>query len=76
METDAEAGGSPPSIEEIEAERRALSAGNLAKRTNAAAPERTPDGSAGGAERHAFITALGLILVCGLLVVGAYFLWR
>jgi len=43
METDAEAGGAPPSPEEV-AQARAHEQRGIEGKRNAAAPEKTPDG--------------------------------
>jgi hypothetical protein len=43
METDAEAGGAPPTPEEV-AQARANERRGIQGRQNAAAPEKTPDG--------------------------------
>ncbi|HET9229895.1 MAG TPA: hypothetical protein VFO00_01320 [Vitreimonas sp.] len=43
METDAEAGGAPPTPEEV-AQARANERRGIEARRNAAAPEKTPDG--------------------------------
>lgn len=71
METDAEAGGAPPSLSEIEMERRAMADALTDKGSNATARERSPDGSAKKNGRHPFMTALVLIILRALIVVAA-----
>jgi hypothetical protein len=73
METDAEAGGAPPSLAEIERERRHTTQLEEGRRPNAVAPERTPDASA-RQTAHPFLTAL-VYMAIGAVAVVALVLW-
>lgn len=69
LETDAEAGGAPPTVDEIEQERTHTNRLEGDRRPNAVSPARTPDASADQGH-HPFLTALALLVLTAAIVVG------